>query len=190
MWTVFIMVLERWVVSGHFNLECMSADDCSRSTAILIVLTPNMQGTALTYASIGLIVRRCKGLVGQIEDIPKLIVYTRSQLRGDRPSSPNACKTYCIIVGDFGGSMGFATEPPFCTPYPLSFADRDDPAWMTFRHPQNHPCSFTEDVLLVRQLLARDYSPCEFERDRCHRHLLIPRGVHFSTDLFPQIIVP
>ena len=130
------------------------------------------------------------GPVGQIEDIPKLIAYARSQLRGDRPSSPNACKTYCIIVGDYGGSMGFATEPPFCMAYPLSFTDRDDPVWMTFRHPQNHPCSFTVDVLLVHQLLARDCSPREYERDRRRRCLLIPRGVHFSTDLFPQIIVP
>ena len=54
--TVSITVLERWVVSGHFNPECMTADDCSHSTAILIVLTPNKQGTALMYASVGLIV--------------------------------------------------------------------------------------------------------------------------------------
>ena len=26
--------------------------------------------------------------------------------------------------------------------------------------------------------------------DRCHGHLLIPRGVHFLPDLFPQIVVP
>ena len=186
--TVSIAVLERWVASGCFNPEHMTADDCSHSTAILIVLTPNKQGTVLTYASIGLIVRR--GPVGQIEDIPKLIAYARSQLRGDRPSSPNACKTYCIIIGDYGGSMGFATEPPFCTAYPLSFANRDDPAQMTFWHPQNHPCSFTADVLLVHQLLARDCSLHEYVRDRHCRCLLIPRGVHFSTDLFPQIIVP
>ena len=63
--------------------------------------------------------------------------------------------------------MGFATELPFCMAYPLSFADRDDPMQMTFRHPDNHPCSFTADVLLVRQLLTRDCSPHEYERDRC-----------------------
>ena len=61
---------------------------------------------------------------------------------------------------------------------------------MTFRHPQNHPCSFTVDVLLVHQLLTQDCSPCEYARDRCRRHLLIPSGVHFSTGLFPEIIVP
>ena len=154
MWTVSVTVLEKWVESGCFNPEHKSADDCSRSTAILIILTPNQQGKSLTYASVGLIVRWRKGPVGQIEDIPKLIAYACSQLGEDRPSSPNACKTYCIIIGDYGESMGFATEPPFCMAYPLSFVDRDDPTWMTFRHPQNHPCSFAADVLLVRQLLA------------------------------------
>ena len=72
MWTVVVMVLERWVESGHFNLECRSPDDCSHSTAILIVLTPNQQGTALTYASVGLIVQQHKGPVGWIEDIQSL----------------------------------------------------------------------------------------------------------------------
>ena len=54
--TVSITVLERWVASRHFNLEHMAADDCSCGTAILLVLTPNKQGIALMYASVGLIV--------------------------------------------------------------------------------------------------------------------------------------
>ena len=54
--TVTVSVLERWVESGHFNPEHRSPEDFSRSTAILIVLTPNEHGTALTYASVGLIV--------------------------------------------------------------------------------------------------------------------------------------
>ena len=61
---------------------------------------------------------------------------------------------------------------------------------MTFWHPHNHPWSFTADVLLVHQLLARDCSPRGYVRDRHHRCLLIPRGVHFSTGLIPEIIVP
>ena len=59
-----------------------------------------------------------------------------------------------MIVGDYSGPLGFATEPPFCTAYPLSFSDRDDPARMTFCNANNHPWSFTTDVLLVHQLLA------------------------------------
>ena len=62
--------------------------------------------------------------------------------------------------------------------------------WMTFRHPCNHPCSFTVDVLLVCQLLAQDCTQHEHKEDGRRRRLLIPRGVHFSEDLFPHITVP
>ena len=190
MQTVSIMVLERWIMSKCFNPECMAEGDCSRSTAILIVLNPNNQGTALKCASVRLIVQRHMGPVGQIDDITKLIAYAHSQLKGDRHSSDNACKTFCIIMGDYGGSMGFATDPPFCTAYPLFFVDEEDLVQMTFWSPQIHPTFFTADVLLVRQLLTRDCPPHEYMRDRHHRCLLIPRGVHFLPDLFPQIIVP
>ena len=132
--TIAISVLEEWVSNGSFNPDHMPDEDRSHTTAILIVLTPNTQGTALTYASVGLIVRQRKGPVGWIEDIPRLITFIRSQLKGDGLTSPNARKTYCMIIGDYGGPLGFATELPFCTAYPLSFSDRDDPAQMTFRH--------------------------------------------------------
>ena len=62
---------------------------------------------------------------------------------------------------------------------------------MTFRSQQNHPVSFTVDGLLVHQLLMQGLSlACEYMMDRCHGHLLIPRGVHFLPDLFPQILIP
>ena len=128
--------------------------------------------------------------MGQINDVPKLITYARSQLKGDRHSSDNALQTFCIIVGDYSGSMGFATDPPFCTAYPLSFIDQEDPAWMTFWNPQNHPTFFTADVLLVRQLLTHDCPLHEHVMDKHCRCLLIPRGVHFLTDLLPHIMVP
>ena len=61
---------------------------------------------------------------------------------------------------------------------------------MTFRHPHNHPWSFTTDVLLVRQLLARDSSAREHALDKRRRRILIPRGVHLSTNVIPEIEVP
>ena len=30
----------------------------------------------------------------------------------------------------------------------------------------------------------------EYTEDRNNRHLIIPRGLHFSSDLFPQIVIP
>ena len=96
----------------------------------------------------------------------------------------------CTIVGNYGGHMAFATDPPFCTAYPLSFARQDDPAKMNFRSLENHPVSFKADGLLVHQLLARDCPLHEYVMERCHGHLLVPRGVHFLPNLFPQILIP
>ena len=123
--TVAIAVLEEWISNGSFIPHHKPDEDCSRTTAILIILTSNTQGTRLTYVSIGLIIRWRKGPVGQIEDIPRLITFIRSQLKGDRPPSPNDCKTYCMIVGDYGGPLAFATELPFCTAYPIRMIHRE-----------------------------------------------------------------
>ena len=61
---------------------------------------------------------------------------------------------------------------------------------MTFRSQQNHHISFTVDGFLVRQSPMQDCPLHEHVMDRCHGCLLIPRGVHFLPDLFPQIIIP
>ena len=130
------------------------------------------------------------GTSGQIDDISKPIRCVHSLMKVERPSPNTACQKFCTMVGNYSGHMGFATDPPFCMVYPLSFVHKDDPAQMTFRSQQNHPISFTADVLLVCQLLTRDCSLDEYMMDRCHQHLLIPRGVHFLPNLFPQIVVP
>lgn len=88
--TVSITVLEKWIVTRTFNPERKAEGEYSCSTAILIVLIPNNQGTDLKCMGVRLIVQQRNGQVGWIEDIPNLIEYARSQLKGHRPSSDNA----------------------------------------------------------------------------------------------------
>ena len=47
-----LAILEKWVEDGKFNPEQMAESDYSHSTAILVVLSPNAQGTALESAGI------------------------------------------------------------------------------------------------------------------------------------------
>ena len=125
--TVSITVLERWIANGSFNPECMTEGNYSRSTTILIILNPNKQGTALKCVSVRLIVRRCMGPVGQINDIMKLIMHAHSLLAGWQ-SSDNACRTFCIIVGDYSGHM--ALPQTHCSAqlilYPQGWSRTDD----------------------------------------------------------------
>ena len=119
-------------------------------------MNQNAEGTALESASVGLIVSQCKGPVGQISTITKLIKYAHSLMEAEGKSSEPMRRTICTIVGNYGGHMAFATDPPFCMTYSMHFVPKDDPAQMTLRSQQNHPVSFTGDGLLVCQLLTQD----------------------------------
>ena len=59
-----------------------------------------------------------------------------------------------MIVGNYGGHMAFAMDPPICTVYSLDFINNDNPANMTFRNQENHPVSFTAESLIICQLLV------------------------------------
>lgn len=184
--TVPIAILEKWVANGSFNPKHLPEEGHNHSTTILILLNPNKEGTVLESASIRLVIRRQKGPVGWIGEIPELVRHARCQMTAEWQSSIIICKTFCILVGDYGGQMAFATDPPFCTAYPLSFI-KYDPAQMTFWCPRNHPTSFPVDVLMVHQLLTWDCPQCE---EAQHRRLIIPRGVYFLANLSPQIVIP
>ena len=162
MHAVPLAILEKWVENGSFNPECMAEGDYSRSMAILIILSPNAQCTALESASIRLIVHWCKAPIGQIGTIPHLIKYAHSLMELEGQSTEPKHRTFCVIMGNYGRHMAFATDLPFCTAYSLEFIVKEDPAQMTFRNQQNHPVSFTRDGLLVHQLLMWDFPECEY----------------------------
>ena len=52
MCTIPITVLEKWAEGGSFNPERIAEGDYSHTTAILILLNPNAEGTALESTSI------------------------------------------------------------------------------------------------------------------------------------------
>ena len=95
-----------------------------------------------------------------------------------------------MIIGNYGGHLAYAMDPSFCMAYALDFIDKNDPAAMTFRNQENHPVAFTGEGLIMCQLLVQDCPEHEYGRTTCNRCLLIPRGVQFSKELFPQIVVP
>ena len=189
MCTVPLTILEKWVENGSFNPEHMAEGDYSCSTAILIMLNPNAQGTNIESVGIRLIVCWCKAPIGQKGTILHLIKYAHSLMEAEGQSTEPEHRTYCMIMGNYGGHMAFATDPPLYTAYSLNFVCKDDPALMTFRNQQNHPVSFTTDGLLVCQLLMWDCPEHEHVMATYNRHLLIPRGMQFPKVLFPEIVI-
>ena len=147
--TVLLAILE----NGSFNPECMVEGDYSRSTAILLMLNPDTQCKDIESMAIGLIVHQRKALLGQISSILHLIRCARSLMEAEGQPTAPVHRTYCMIMGNYGGHMAFVTDPPFCIVYSLDFINENDPAKMTFRNQENHQVSFTIDGLIICQLL-------------------------------------
>ena len=161
----------------------------SHSTAILLALTPDAQLNDIESVGIGLIGHRCGAPLEQISSIPQLIKYVYSLLGFERASFTPQHRMYCMIVGNYGGHLDYTMDPSFCVAYALDFINKSDPAVMKFRNLDNHPVSFTGDGLIICQILAWDCLECEYVRTNHNRCLLIPRGMQFSKELFPGIVV-
>ena len=94
-----------------------------------------------------------------------------------------------MLIGNYGGHMGFATEPPYCVAYAAEYRDKD-PSKMTPREPINHSYAMVSDKMIVRRLLSvPNLDPSERKRTKGGR-LLIPRGVQFGPKLFPELVIP
>ena len=142
--------------------------------------------TYIESMGIGLIVHQCKALLGQAPSIPHLIKYICSLLEFERQSFTPVHRTYCMIMGNYGGHLAYAMDPPFCMAFALDFINKNDPATMTFRNQENHPVSFKGDGLIICQLLAWDCMEHKYERTTHNRCLLIPRGMCSSLKSFFQ----
>ena len=98
-------------------------------------------------------------------------------------------RMYAMLLGNYGGHMGYATDPPFSMAYPLKFVKKDNPGAMTFWNPDNHPVTFMVNAMVVCWLLMWDWPEHEYMRTNHGRQLIIPRGMQFGHKLFPEIVI-
>ena len=95
-----------------------------------------------------------------------------------------------MFIGNYGRHMAFATDPPYCVAYATEYKNTDDPSKMTFREPLNHGFAMVASNMVVRRLLSvPNWDPAE-RKLTTGGHLLIPRGMHFSPELFPDLVMP
>ena len=100
------------------------------------------------------------------------------------------CRAYMMFIGNYGGHMAFATDPPYCVAYAVDYKNTSDPSKMTPREPLNHVYAMVTSNMVVRRLLSLpNWEPADRKQTKGGR-LLIPRGVHFGAGLFPEIVIP
>ena len=62
-------------------------------------------------------------------------------------------RAYMMFIGNYGGHMAFATDPPYCVAYAMDYKS-NDPSKMTPREPLNHAYAMITSNMVVRRLLS------------------------------------
>ena len=94
-----------------------------------------------------------------------------------------------VLIGNYSGHMAFATDPPYCVAYSADYKT-DDPTQMTPCHTHNHPYAMITNNMIVRRLLSSPNWEPSVRKETKGGCLLIPRGMHFGSALFPEIVIP
>ena len=71
-------------------------------------------------------------------------------------------RAYMMLIGNYGGHMAFAMDPPYCVAYAAEYKHTNDPSKMTFCEPSNHSFAMTASNMVVWQLLSVvNWNPAE-----------------------------
>ena len=178
-----------YIKDGSFNPDNLAPHCCSQTTAILLAFLPDWHIQDIESVGIGCVIRRYGTPLGDVSSISTMIDSVRSILKKEADKHRPHRRAYMMLIGNYGGHMGFATEPPYCVAYAADYRDKD-PSKMTPRETLNHTYAMVSDNMMVRRLLSvLNWDPSERKHTKGGR-LLIPRGVQFGPKLFPEIVIP
>ena len=93
-----------------------------------------------------------------------------------------------VLIGNYGGHMAFAMDPPYCVAYSADYKT-NDPTQMMPRHMHNHPYAMITNNMIVRRLLSLPHWEPSVRKQTKGGCLLIPRGMQFGPALFPEIVI-
>ena len=119
MHVVRLKMFLKFVEQGSFNADNLPLDGCSCTTAILLAFIPNRHLEDIESIAIGNVIRRRGSPLGDISSINTVIESIRSILDTECKKSPLKCRAYMMFIGNYGGHMAFATDPPYCVAYAM-----------------------------------------------------------------------
>ena len=180
----------QFVKQGCFNSDNLPLDGYSQTTAILLAFIPNLRLEDIKRIAIGNVIQRCGSPLGDISSINMVIESIHSILNTECKKSLLKHRAYMMLIGNYGGHMAFATDPPYCVTYAADYKNTDDPSKMTPSEPLNYTYTMVTSNMVVRRLLSLpNWEPAE-RKLTAGGHLLILRVVQFGPGLFPEIVIP
>ena len=187
--TVQLSTFLHYIVDGAFNPDHLAPHCCSQTTAILIAFLPGWHLQDIESVGIGCVIRRFGAPLGDVSSVGTVIDSVQSVLKSEADKQRPHRRAYMMLIGNYGGHMAFATEPPYCVAYAAEYQDKD-PSKMMPCEPVNHSYVMVSDKMIVRRLLSMpNWDPSERKRTKggC---LLILRGVQYGPKLFLELVVP
>ena len=179
----------RFIKQGSFNADNLPLDGYSHTMAILLAFIPDLRLEDIERIAIGNVIRRHGSPLGDISSINTVIESIRSILATEHQKSPLKHRAYMMLIGNYGGHMAFATDPPYCVAYAADYKNTNDPSKMTPCEPLNHTYAMVTSNMVVRRLLSLpNWEPAERKLTVGGR-LLIPRGMQFGPGLFPDLVI-
>ena len=165
-------------------------DDYSHSTTILLAFVPNADLMDIESVGIRMVLHWHGGSLASISSMQTFLENIHSDLKDIHKLNMQTRCTYVMLIGNYGGHRAFATDLPYCIAYAAIYYKTTDPQTMMILNPENHPAAILAGDMVLHQLLALNNPDPNYMRIPHGRHLLIPRGVHFSNYLFPEIVIP
>ena len=158
--------------------------------AILLAFIPDPHLMDVERVGIGNVIQWCRSPLGDISSIQVVMESIRMVLDSERKKSPLKHRAYMMLIGNYGGHMAFATDPPYCVAYATDYKNTNDPSKMTPRKPLNHAYTMvTNNMVVWRLFFVPNWEPGE-RKLTAGGHLLIPRGMQFGPELFPDLVIP
>ena len=128
----------------------MAPHCCSQTTAILIAFLPGRHLQDIESVGIGCVIRRFGAPLGDVSSVGTVIDSIQSVLKSEADKQRPHCRAYMMLIGNYGGHMAFATEPPYCVAYAAEYWDKD-PSKMMPHEPVNHSYVMVSGVSCTMQ---------------------------------------
>ena len=126
MHAVYFSMFIEYVEQGNFNADKLPIEGCSQTTAILLAFIPDRRLEDIKSVGIGNVIQWCGSPIGDLSNIKKVIKTICSVLQSECKKNPMKHRVYMVLIGNYGGHMAFATDPPYCVAYSADYKT-DDP---------------------------------------------------------------
>ena len=116
-----------FIEKGSSSADNLPVDSCSHTTAILLAFIPDPCLTDIKCMGIGNVIQRCRSPLGDIASIHVVVDQICGVLATEQKNDSGKCRVYMMLIGNYGGHMAFAMDPPYCVAYAADYKKTDTP---------------------------------------------------------------